>query len=45
MLYNNKYLIVSTQMTNTEVTTVLVFKLWSRKVLFIKTKAIETAKK
>ena len=38
-LYNNKYIIVSTQITKTEVFTfiaVLAFKLLSRKVLFVK---------
>ena len=36
-LYNNKYMITSTQITNTEIfafIAVLVFKLLSRKVLF-----------
>ena len=36
-LYNNKYIIALTQITNTEIfafTAVLVFKLLSRKVLF-----------
>ena len=36
--YNNKYMIASTQVTNTEIfafTAVLVFKLLSREVLFI----------
>ena len=45
-LYNNKYMIASTQITNTEIfafIAVLVFKLLSRKVLFIK--RIETVKK
>ena len=40
-LHNNKYLIALTQVTNTEnlaFTAVLVFKLLSRKVLFIKRK-------
>ena len=47
-LYNNKYTIASTQITNTEIFTfiaVLVFKLLSRKVLFITEKTIETVKK
>ena len=40
-LYNNKYKIASTQITNTEIfafIAVLVFKLLSRKVLFINRK-------
>ena len=40
-LYNNKYMFVSTQITNTEIfpfIAVLVFKLLSRKVLFINRK-------
>ena len=40
-LYDNKYMIASTQITNTEIFTfiaVLVFKLLSRKVLFINRK-------
>ena len=40
-LYNNKYMIASTQITNTEISAfiaVLVFKLLSRKVLFINRK-------
>ena len=40
-LYNNKYMIASTQITNTKIfafMTVLVFKLLSRKVLFINRK-------
>ena len=40
-LYNNKYVIASTQITNTEIfefIAVLVFKLLSRKVLFTKRK-------
>ena len=40
-LYNNKYMIVSPQITNTEIfafIAVLVFKLLSRKVLFINRK-------
>ena len=40
-LYNNKYMIASTQITDTEIfafIAVLVFKLMSRKVLFINTK-------
>ena len=47
-LCNNKYIIVSTQITNIEIfafTVVLVFKLLSRKVLFINGKTIETVKK
>ena len=39
--YNNKYMIVSTQITNTKIFTfmaVLVFKLLSRKALFINRK-------
>ena len=38
-LYNNKYMIASTQITNTEIfalIAVLVFKLFSCKVLFVK---------
>ena len=38
IIYNNKYMITSTQITNTEVfafVAVLIFKLMSRKVLFI----------
>ena len=45
-LYNNKYVIASTQRTNIEIFAFianLVFKLLSRKVLFIKRK--ETVKK
>ena len=40
-LYNSKYMIASTQITNTEIfafIAVLVFKLLSRKVLFINRK-------
>ena len=40
-LYNNKYVIASTQMTNTEIfafIAVVVFKLMSHKVLFINKK-------
>ena len=40
-LYNNKYMIASIQLTNTEIfvlITVLIFKLMSRKVLFINKK-------
>ena len=40
-LYNNKYMIASTQITNTEIfafVAVLVFKLLARKVLFINRK-------
>ena len=40
-LYNNKYMLASTQISNTEIfvfTAVLVFKLLSRKVLFINKK-------
>ena len=40
-LYNNKYMIISTQITNTEILTfiaALVFRLLSRKVLFINRK-------
>ena len=38
-LFNNKYMITSTQITNTEIFTflaVLVFELFSRKILFMK---------
>ena len=41
-LYNNKYMVTSPQITNTEIfafTAFLVFKLLSRKVLFINRKA------
>ena len=44
----NKYMIASTQITNTEISAfiaVLVFKLLSRKVLFVNKKTIETVKK
>ena len=47
-LYNNKYMIVSTQITSTEAfgfIAVLVFKLLRRKVLFINKKTIETVEK
>ena len=48
-LCNNKYMIASTQITNTEIfafIAFLVFKLLSRKVLFInRKKTIETVKK
>ena len=48
-LYNNKYVIASTQMTNTEIfafIAVVVFKLMSHKVLFINKKTtIEAVKK
>ena len=48
-LYNNKYMIVSTRITNTEIfafIVVLVFKLLSHKVLFTQTElTIETVKK
>ena len=47
-LYNNQYIITSTQITNTEIVAfiaLLVFKLLSHKVLFIKEKTIETVKK
>ena len=40
-IYNNKYIIASTQITNTEILAfiaVLIFKLLSRKVLFINRK-------
>ena len=40
-LCNKKYIIASTQRTNTEIfafIVILVFKLWSRKVLFINRK-------
>ena len=40
-IYNNKYMIASTQITNTEIfafIAVLVFKLLSREVLFINRK-------
>ena len=40
-IYDNKYMIASTRITNTEIfafTAVLVFKLLSRKVLFINKK-------
>ena len=45
--YNNKYMIVSTQITNAEIFTsiaVLVFKLFSRKVLLLNRKTVETVK-
>ena len=47
-LNNNKYMIASTQITNTEIfafTAVLVFTLLSRKILFIKKRTMEIAKK
>ena len=48
-LYNNKYMIISTRITNTEIfafIVVLVFKLLSHKVLFTQTElTIETVKK
>ena len=47
-LYNNKYVIASTQITNTEVfafVAALVFKLLSRKTLFRNRKTTETVKK
>ena len=47
-LYNDIYMIASAQITNTEIfafVAVLVFKLLSRKVLFIKRKKMETVKK
>ena len=47
-LYNNKYMIASTQITNTETfafTAVLVFKLLGRKVLFINRETTKPAKK
>ena len=47
-LYNNKYMITSTQITNMDIfafTAILVFKLLSPKILFISRKTIETAKK
>ena len=40
-LYNNKYMVTSTQITNTEILAfiaILIFKLLSRKVLFINRK-------
>ena len=40
-LYNSRYMITSTQVTNTEIfafIAVLVFKLWSHKMLFINRK-------
>ena len=40
-LYNNKYMVTSTQITNTEIfafIAILIFKLLSRKVLFINRK-------
>ena len=46
-LYNNQYIIASSQITNTEIVTfiaLLVFKLLSRKILFIKEKTTETVK-
>ena len=45
-LYNNKYMITSTQITNTKISASIgVFKLLSCKVLFITEKTIETDKK
>ena len=47
-MYNNKYMIASIQITNTETfpfIAVLVFKFLSRKVVFMTEKTIETAKK
>ena len=47
-LYNNKYMIVSTQITNTEIFAFIaapVFKLLSRKVLFINSKDNRNCKK
>ena len=47
-LYNNKYMIVSTQITNTKIFSfipVLVFKLLSRKVLFTNRKDKRNCKK
>ena len=47
-LYNNKYTIASTQITNAEIFALVaaaVFKLSSRKILFINRKTIETDKK
>ena len=47
-LYNNKYMIAPTQVTNTEIfafIAIVVLKLLSRKVLFINRKTIETVKK
>ena len=47
-LYNGKYMIASTQITNTLSFTfiaALAFKLLGRKVLFINIKAIETVRK
>ena len=47
-LYNNQYITASTQTTNTEIVAfaaLLIFKLLSHKVLFIKEKTIETVKK
>ena len=47
-LYNSKYMVASTQIINTEVfafIAVLVFKLLSHKVLFIKRNTIETVQK
>ena len=44
-LHNNKYMIASTQITNTEIFAfigVLVFKLLSRKVLFINRKPLKS---
>ena len=47
-LYNNHYIMPSTQITNTVIfafIAILVFKLLSYKVLFINEKTIETVKK
>ena len=47
-LYNNKYMITSTQATNTKIFAViilLVFTLLNRKVLFITEKTLEIVKK
>ena len=47
-LYDNKYMIASTQITNTEIFTFiasLVFKLLSRKVLFINRKDYRNCEK
>ena len=47
-LYNNQYITASTQTTNTDIVAfaaLLIFKLLSHKVLFIKEKTIETVKK
>ena len=47
-LYNNQYVVASTQIANTEIGTfiaLLVLKLLNHKVSFIKEKTIETVKK